>query len=321
MSYKSISYAIATAAALLLSKPVQAATLLPYLQPVRDEINNQLASAGDTPADRKLVNSLKAALKQIDKPGQASLANDTRLLSTLASALTRTSASDNFVPLLETARDNYIAALNNEATSSSDRLNGALPSKTQSAADKALSAIFTLLEQAGTNPDLKVSTRLLAKVPAKLVAADRLISRALAVQTSTSTSSAAGITAKISGAINYNFKSRKAVVQGTSDSGLTITGGTGSAQTAYAVLLTMSNLQAGDNTITVGTGLNGDGWVIFAKGTSTDNGIAFMGTSGTIHVNYNPSSKTVKGTFSASCAHNEDSSTVDITGSFNARIP
>jgi len=317
MSYKSISCAIATVAILLLSKPVQAVTLLPYLQPVRDEINNQLALAGGSPADRKLVNSLNAALRQLDKPGVASLANDTRLLSTLASSLMRTSTADDFVPLLETARDNYVAALNDEAASSSDRLSGASPSKTQTGADKALSAIFTLLDQAGTNPDLKVSTRLLAKVPAKLEAAERLITRALAAHTSTS--SDAGITAKISGAINYNFKSRKAVVEGTG-SGVTITGGTGSPQTGYAIVLMMSSLQAGDNTITVGTGLYG-GWVIFAKTTSTGSGIGFVGTSGTIHVNYNASNRTLKGTFSASCVKNDDGAQVDVTGSFNARIP
>jgi len=314
MSYKSISCAIATVAVLLLAKPVQAVTLLPYLQPVRNEINNQLALAGGTPADRKLVNSLNAALRQLDKPGEASLANDTRLLSTLTSSLTKTSTADDFVPLLEMARDNYLAALYNEATSSSARLSGALPSKTQSAADKALGAIFALLDQADTNPDLRVSTRLLAKVPA---AAERLVSRALAVHTSTS--SDAGITAKISGVINYNFKSRKAVVEGTG-SGVTITGGAGSAQTGYAIVLMMSNLQAGDNTITVGTGLYG-GWVIFAKTTSTGSGIGFVGTSGTIHVNYNASNRTLKGTFSASCVKNDDSSKVDVTGSFNARIP
>lgn len=323
MNCKSIVCAVAAVATLLLAKNAEAATLLPYLDPVRDEVSNQLTLAGTpTPANRKLINSLNAALKQLNKPGLTSLANDTRLLSTLVPALLKTSVSNVFLPLLDTAKDNYSAYLRDAANTSSNRLSAALPSKTQTAADKALAGVFALLDQADANPDLKASTKTLAKVPAKLIAADKVITRALAVNT---VSGGADLTAKVSGAVNLNFKSRNTVTKLNvinNYNSVSITGWTGTSQTAYALNLALFDVQPGDNTLDVGVGIEKGAWVVFAKGTAADTGIGFASTSGTVQVNYNTSTRTLKGTFSASCVNGDDATKqVDITGSFNLRLP
>ena len=120
------------------SLKLQAATFLPYFNPVRTELVTQLGIATNAaPQDKKLVSALKKPLSMIDKPGTANLAGDLKLLSSLAPALKKLTVGTAFDASLNQTVDSYLVAMISAANTSSNKLTSAPTSGLKTAASNA----------------------------------------------------------------------------------------------------------------------------------------------------------------------------------------
>ena len=313
MNYKTVVLALATVA-LVAAGRAGATPLRPYLDPVGAELTNQFNQTDPTPANRKLLNSLKSALRLWERPGTPSLAKDTRLLSQLAPALGRTTLSNLFLPLLESATSNYLVEFYGTAWDSSNRLSEAALTSTRTAAETSLDKVFVLLDEVNAEPNLKLATRRLAVVPAKEAATDKLINRAMAT---------VSVTAIITGAVNYSFNSQRALAGSLSVlSGFYISAAAASGMTGYSLNLTLLNVQDGSNTLAVGDGNYGTSSVALVAAHSTSPASTFQSDTGTVHANYDSATRMLTGDFSVSCTDTHDASKhLNITGSFWAQVP
>jgi hypothetical protein len=315
---RTLACKIVALGALTFGIQVHAVTMLPYLNPVRVEIMRQLGLAtGESAVDKKLRTSLSTTLKTLDAPGVASLANDLRLLGLIVPALSKTSVSNALFLSLDTAETSYLATLYESAKVNSNRLDGAFPSKTSSAAEKSLATLFALLDKANATTNLSAAAKLLGQVPSKLAAAETLVDRALKAS-----APGPGLTAKITGAINLSYESMKGAMAQGSSAGFVINSISidTRTRTAYALEIALFGLQPGGNTLAIGSNKDSGSWVVFAKAELSGKHTGFQSTSGTMHVTYNPSARTTAGTFSAICL-SVDNQEITITGSFSASTP
>ena len=286
--------ALTTAAFL---QPAHAATLQPYLDPVRSEITNQLTIASNTvPVDKKLITSLKSALSKLNKPGTASLVGDTKLLSTLAPAFNKTSLSNSFYLLFNGAADNYLALLLANAGSSSTALGATYPSSSRTAAQKKLEALFASLVNAGNALDLKTITRLLSSASTALVITDKLIDKAEGVAAPAS-STRATMTVTVSGSrpSTSSFKSLLVGAQSTTPGTFLIIANGGASG---AISLVFSGLHSGVNDVSLTGGLGGVANGAVAVRYFPSPAAAADASSGSAQVTWNPATRTIYGTFS-----------------------
>lgn len=301
---------IALSAAAFL-QPAHAATLQPYLDPVRSEITNQLTIASNTvPVDKKLITSLKSALSKLNKPGTASLVGDTKLLSTLAPAFNKTSLSNNFYLLFNGAADNYLALLLANAGSSSNALGATYPSGSRTAAQKKLDALFVSLVNAGNALDLKTITKLLSSASTALVITDKLIDKAESVPPPPSS-----CTARVTGAVTHSFKDTQVGVSSYGGGNFfvicqqVITRPFGQR----IITLGFSGLVEGNNTLSfAGPGADAD----YVYSQLPLSGESFRAQTGTVQVNYNSAAKILSGTFTFTGEGQENPASATVTGSF-----
>jgi hypothetical protein len=192
-----------------------AATLFPYLDPVRVAAADQLARG---PADAKTKAALTRTLRLTDAPGKPTLAKDLRLLSILGPALMKSSAAGSFHEPLNSAVDHYLAHLMAAADQSAARLSTTPPSQQQTAAQARLQSLNTLLAAINETTDVAKACRLLGRAGPKLKSTDKLIAKAMNPTASGQSTAGGG--------------------SETSDSGLTwmvvSTSGAGSSDAAYS---------------------------------------------------------------------------------------
>jgi hypothetical protein len=298
----------------LTAASVRAATFLPYLAPVRAELTNQLATANSaTPVNKKLVSSLNTALKLIDKPGQTNLVNDTKLLTVLIPALKRTAVSTAFSAVVDGAVSNYLAAVYEAAGNSSNALAVTYPSAVHNAAQKNLDAVLALLAKANSTADDAAAAKLISQAATKLATTDKLVTRAAKAP-----APPAGLTATVTGAVKWSYKSTAAVAT-------QVTSGWSLVNSQQAILkspfgqrtitLGLSGLQPGANVLTVSSTATS---FVVAEVYGNGTGAGYTGKSGTVRVTYNPSTKGLVGTFSVQCVDERDSSReITVNGAFS----
>ncbi len=298
-----------------LDASVRAATLLPYLAPVRAEVLNQLTLATNaTPVNKKLAASLKTALKLIDKPGKTNLLNDTKLVGVLVPALNKTVVSNVFGVLLTTTVDDYLTLLFAGANNSSNTLALTYPSAAHTAAQKSLDALFALVLQANGALDDASAAKLLSRVAGKLAATDKAIDRA-----AKALAPPAGVTATVTGASKWTYKSTLAVATHVSTGSSLVNSTQPLLKAPYGqrtITLSLYGLSAGANVLNIGPA---DSSVLVTEFYADQTGAAYDSTSGTIHVTYLPATRSLVGTFTAVCVDQVDASReITINGSFSA---
>lgn len=153
-----------------------AATLFPYLDPVRVVAADQLARS---PADAKTQAALTRTLRLIDAPGKPTLAKDLRLLSILGPVLMKTSAASSFYEPLNSAVDRYLVHLMAAADQGATRLATTPPSQQQAAAQASLQSLNTLLAAINETSDVAKACQFLGRAAPKLASTDKLIARAM----------------------------------------------------------------------------------------------------------------------------------------------
>jgi hypothetical protein len=295
-----------------------ATPLLPYLDPVRTAITNELTIQSNTlPLDKKLITKLNAALKLIDRPGATNLLKDAKLLAALVPPLTKSSVSNVFAPLLDQAVDNYLAVLLSAAEGASNSLTVAFPSGVHRSADKALLALSTIMSNAQYTADLLAAAKLVSKGVAKLNQVNVLVTKSLHVA-----APPAGVTATVKGAESWSYRSTGAVATPVINGYSLVNSGQALLRLPFGqrtVTLGISGINSGANTLAVGSGSGGVCQILVTEIFMNGTGASYTSQSGTIQVTYNPSTKALVGTFTAVMAKDKDSSKqITITGSFSA---
>jgi hypothetical protein len=157
------------------------ATFYPYLDPVQDEITNQLAFLRDTnnvvEGRTAQIRQLNQALNFLQRRGRVSLQSDLQKLATVSALLTRNANADLYEPLLVEAAQNYSTALLSSADSLSTRLEGLPPSRDVTAAMNALDSVNSTLESAQATSDPTLAARLLSRGSLRLLAIEASLTR------------------------------------------------------------------------------------------------------------------------------------------------
>jgi hypothetical protein len=298
---------------------LQATPFLPYFAPVRTALTNQLTIASNTaPVNKKLITSLNAALKLVDASGKTNLANDAKLLAALIPALSKTSVSNVFNPLLDTALDNYLKVLITAAQSASNSLALAYPSAQYKSADKSLATLLATLTKADGTLDLVAASKLISQAVGQLSSAETLIAKAVKVALPP-----AGVTATVTGASSWKYTSTVAVATAVGYGGSSVVNSTQpllkSPYGQRGITLVMYGIKSGANTLTVGTGSGGTCQIIISEAYLSGTAIGYNSKSGTIQVTYNPTSKALVGSFTAVLVNEDDSKKqINVTGTFSA---
>ena len=313
MKYTTLLLSLAVSAGALTS---QATPLMPYFGPLRDGINQQIGAVNSTvPVDKKLLGVLNGSLAQIDKPGTPSLMNDLKVLNVVVPALSKTSVSNVFHASLDGAVNNYLELVYNMADAGKVKLAKAYSSKVKDSAQKSLDKLYATLESADTNSNLGAAAKLIGKALPQWVTTDKIIASAATVPAPPS-----GVNAKVTGASSWSFKSTQAVaVTGFPANNVTVNSAQAILSAPYGqrtITFTMYGLQEGANSLSVG---NHDFAITEVYGNGT--GAAFVGSSGTIQVNYNSAAKTVAGTFNVTLRDQDNAGkVVTAVGDFSAHI-
>ncbi len=289
--------------------------MLPYFNPVKASISQQLIVLSNTvPVDKKAISALKSTLATIDKPGVSSLPNDLKLLSTVSAALGKTSRAAALQPSVDGAVDQYLSLLYGMARQSSNSLAAAYASPSKIAAQKSLDALFATLDSANATTSAVAAAKLLNKGISQWTATDKLVTRAGSVPPP-----AAGVTAKITGAESWDFKSTQAVAVDRSPGNVLVNSTQAILKSPFGqrtITFSMYGLKEGANTLTVH---NNDAFVTEIFGNQT--GAGFESQSGTIQANYNPTAKTIAGSFTFVLFNQDDhTKLITATGTFSATI-
>jgi len=266
------------------------------------------------PVDKKLQSSLKTTLATIEKPGPTNLLNDLKLLASVAPALGKTSRSNAFHASLDGAVDRYLGDLYALANGSSNRLAAAYASPSKTAAQKSLDAVFVTLNTANATASVVAATKLLNQGITQWTAADKLVVRAAAVPPPPT-----GVSATVTGAVKWDFKSALAVVASGSPGNFTVNSTQPIVKSPFGlrtVTFSMYGVKSGANTLTVRPH---DALLTEASGNGTGHG--YVSQSGSIQANYNPATKFIAGSFTFLLVDEDDSTRkVTATGTFAGTI-
>jgi hypothetical protein len=273
-----------------------ATALYSYLAPVRTEITNQLFMVTNTaPVNTRLAGSLKAALRLIDRPTATNLSTDVTTLNNLYNSLSRLSLSNTFVPLLDTAGDNYYTVIYSSYTNLLGTWQLTLPSGTRTAASNNLSQLSATLN-AASQTNVAAGLKLLSKAVAKLKVATTLVTRANAVTLGNKVSATiAGAGFGVTGAIGAGHPSG---VLANYSSSTHILGITGSKFSGGVQLFTL-NIGAVTEGTTTHSFSNSEALLVFTKTTITLPPVhkEWYSTSGSVTVTLNSAKKVAYGSF------------------------
>ena len=313
MKYTTLLLSLAVCAGALRSS---ATPLMPYFGPLKDGLTEQITVVSNTvPLDKKLLGVLKGSLAQIDKPSTPSLVGDLKLLNVVVAAISKTSVSNVFHAPLDGAVNNYLELIYNLADAGKVKLASVYPSKVKDSAQKSLDKLYATLQSADTNSNLGAASKLIGKALPQWVTANKVIASAATVAAPPS-----GVNAKVTGAANWVFKSTQAVaVTGLPANNVTVNSAQAILSSPYGqrtITFSMYGLIDGANTRAVG---GSDFIITEAYGNGT--GAGYIGSTGTVQVNYNAAAKTVVGTFNVTL-RNQDNSANVITaiGDFSAHF-
>ena len=266
---------------------------------LRAEIVSQLTTASNAvPVNKKLIASLKKSLAVIDKPGVASLVNDTKVL-TLLTPLSKSVLSNQFNPLLSHSLNDYLALFYASAASGSNALGATFPSGVHTSAEKKLVVLYNQLVNADNLADLIAAAKQLAAAAKTYGVVNALVVKAQAVPPPPSSMSA-----KITGAVSHTItdKPRFSNVSGShpqpGNFTVNLVMGTISPIGQRILTLAFYNLVEGNNTRTC---QNDDfqGFYGYLQAPATAGNFTADDShgSGTLNVNLNSAAGTVSGTF------------------------
>ncbi|MDB6155651.1 MAG: hypothetical protein JWL90_4104 [Chthoniobacteraceae bacterium] len=282
----------------------------PFLDPIRAELNKQLALVPTTTAaDRKLIGKLKSALKTIDKPGTSNLGTDVKALNLLINSLGKTTLKDTFTPLLDTAFDKYVAVL---ATGSADldvRLDKLVDTKFTANARKQLDQLLKLLDGLAANEDLRAAVKALGKAAGKFTITDTLTSTAehppLGANKITATINGAPFTADMRLSLAGYHSTAHFII---------LTGNVLVGTKVNSLLLTIGNLTEGTSTHTF-AGKESETIGAYTKagiGGGVDSTV--VSTGGTVTITLDSAKKVVSGTFSFTANDDANAHPTTVTG-------
>jgi len=288
-----------------------ATTLYSFLSPVRTEITNQLNIVTNTaPLDAKRLAALKVALRTIDRPTATNLTIDLQALNVLVVGLGKSSLSNTFLPLLDTAADNYFDLLTSSYTNLTNQLVVALPSGVKNAASNNLAQLFLTLQKASTN-NLPAAVKLLGQAGAKLRTSTLLVTRALAVLPgpNTLTANIGGTAFAVRGLLGSGHPTGVLGVYEPGIHRLTISAAKVVGANVKSLSIAVGNIAEG----TTVHSLNGDGVATYIMAGLAGNG-ASTSTTGTMTVTMNSAKQIMSGSFSITMAGTAINSTM--TGTF-----
>jgi hypothetical protein len=218
--------------------------------------------------------------------------------------------------------DSYQGLVNSAADASASRLNGIHASKQHDAAQKSLDGVYATLQAAEQTSDLKTAVKLIGQANMKLVSTGKLIDAA--AKAPQPPAPPAGVTATVSGATSWSFKSTGAAAVEQSANNVLVNSAQAITKAPYGqrtITFALNGLQPGANTITAVGGSTFMVTEIYATGGAGGTGASYSGKSGNIQVNYNQSANTVSGTFDVSCEDERSPGRViSVKGSFSATI-
>lgn len=262
--------------------------------------------------DKKAVSALTKAIALIDKTDLSNVAADTKILSSIATSISRTSVSnmigDDVINTI-----NYFYSLElSHANGSSNQLNGAFPSGPRTAAGRNLVSVYRYLT--GDDSNVPAWAKAIANASKKLIVVDKLVEKALDVPPP-----ASSMQVKVTGDDSVSLKLAGVKPTGTvvaaafAANAVEVVGTSIITRPPFgqkSVHLSFSNLVPGQNNYTFNTSCNG----IYAN--NTVGGNAYSSSSGTATVQFNPASHAISGEFSF-VAIGGGGAQVTVTGTFS----
>ena len=287
----------------------------PSLRSLRTEILTQLDIATDGVAtpDKKLVAALRKALVTIIYVDSGNYAAAAKTIGALAKVLNQPPLSTVFDPIFQNTVDTYITALTNAQSDLVASLGLAIPSKKQTDAQKALNMVLTALSNANSNNDVVLAAKYLEQAANLLNVSNKLTAAANRVQ-----APPASVTATVSGSSNFGYKSTLAGAIAFTTGGVI-----NSAQAVLmapfgqrTVAISLLGVNSGANTLAIGQG-GGLCELLVTELYSNSTFNSYTSTTGTLNVAFNPTAKTLVGTFTATCV--DGAKTITVNGSFSAK--
>jgi hypothetical protein len=197
---KQILLALVTFALVLVP---QAEAVHPHLDSLRIEITNQQAIVSNTvPIDKKLATTLRVSLSKMFNAGPSDPVKAASALASVASKLGKSSLSNVFGPVLETANDNFLGSLTEGAEGLSDRLAAVFPSRTRTSAEKKLNQVWQQIASGQAEANVVAAAKLIGKALKAIAVTEKLVAKA-----EDAPLPPAQFTATITGAVlgNFNF--------------------------------------------------------------------------------------------------------------------
>ncbi len=287
---------------------------LPYFSTLRAQVLSQLNLATNVAEpDKKLVSALNKALATIDKT-QPTYAAGAKALGVVAKGVNRSSVSNAFVAVFQSTISDYVSALTGDEATLAGRLAATFPSKSKTSGELALERLLAALQGANATDDIIAAAKLLGTAAKELGTAGKLT-----VKAEVTPAPPANVTAMVTGASNFKYDSMlAAAVSFSSGSGL-INSAQALLKSPYGqrgVLISFIGVNAGPNTLTIGSHNSGLCELLVTEAYGNGFASSYESTGGTINVTYNPATKSLVGTFTATCI--DGANTITITGSFSA---
>ena len=158
---------------------VEQARAFPPLLPIRAEIVNQQVLLSNTvPLNRPLATALRKAVAKIDTTNPTNRVTGASAFSSVASTLSKSSLSNAFGPLLDTALASFLGSIDGDADGASNRLAATFPSGPHTAAQKKLNLLFTQIASADANANIIAAARVMSQAARTFVVANSLVTKA-----------------------------------------------------------------------------------------------------------------------------------------------
>ena len=309
MKHLLLILALTTAA---LAPQARALHLLPYLGDLRAEVTNQLTIASNNvAANKRLIATLKGALKGIDNTKPSNYVAGATSLGALAKKLNRTVVSNAFNTILHDTSDTYVDDLLDAEGDLADRLDTTYLGKAHTAASTSLGKLLAAIEGANTNANLLTALKSLSTAAKNLGAAQKLVLKAENAPPPPS-----GFTATITGAVSRSFKAIGMAISSPVPNNFNVIASQPLTHAPYGqriISFSIINLVSGNNVIPLGPGSSDVATFIYQEGATGD---SFKSETGSVTVNYNPAAKTLAGSIDF-MGKNSGGQFVHVTGSFS----
>jgi hypothetical protein len=254
---------------------------------IRTEITNQQAIAStNVPVDKKLATALRAALSKVDKANDTNSVTAAKAFASVAATLSKSSLSNTFGPLLDSAANEFLSDLSDGSTSLSNRLVLADDSSKRNAADKKVDLLVAQFLAANGEANLVSAAKLISKAIKTYFIAEKLVVKAENYEAPTPSGTV--VTARINGS---GFRSSPNISVSTYEpTHIAVIGG---VKGANSLVIWVGNVTEGTTTHTLG-GAGSESFVTYIAGTRGQ----AISTSGTVTITLDSTARTLTGTFS-----------------------